>query len=461
MRAGPERRVEGIVRRHLDGDPSEHGDAMERQLPGEQLLERADRRRRGGNVRVRAEHDHPGRLRVVAARVGADHRQVDPAGARLPDPAERVDREVVGDVEVVADIAVVVEDRQEDRGDLAGAVAVGRHAVMHERELDRAVQRDVARRRVSLGPRRAGDDRRLARAGVEHRLCQRECLRRVRRRRGGRRRDVVQAHAPYRGGATKLNVVGRSAPDRIAELGRLGRQAIRTMTEHGRNGPRAPAAASRPGPKLDRDARRRDPLDPDQREPPWRGDLGGRARERPDPLAEDAGRAWRERGDRAGRTHQRGRAGDRGAAEHRPARDPACLLLSAHPSASGRWDGRLELRLRTTNLRYAARSGWRSAANTHRRTPARLADIKSLTRALPLGHLTPEQSPPTRGLQRLVNGRASRHPEPAGYVRRADRFNLHVRVVEQRDRRDSPERDVGRDDEVTVLRGHRRVDGRA
>ena len=256
--AGRERRVERVIRRDLDGDATERRDAVERELPGERTLERADRRRRGHDVGERTEHDHPGRLLVVAAGVCSHHRQIDPAGPRFPDPAVGIDREVVGDIPEAADVDVIVEDRLQNRRDLAGAVAVRAGAVVDERELDRAVHRDVTRTGVPMGPSRARDDLRLAGAGVEDRLGQRHRLSGACRGREGTHGDEVEAHASDRLRAAQLHVIGGAAPDRLAEQpGRLGgaprvggaarlEGAVRPVTEDRGDRPRSPGPA--PGP---------------------------------------------------------------------------------------------------------------------------------------------------------------------------------------------------------------------
>ena len=60
----------------------------------------------------------------------------DAAGPALPDPAEAVDDEVVGDVVVALDVLVVRLDRAQHCGHLGGRVGVARHGVVDDGELE-------------------------------------------------------------------------------------------------------------------------------------------------------------------------------------------------------------------------------------------------------------------------------------------------------------------------------------
>jgi hypothetical protein len=132
VRAGGKRRKGGGRRADDDCRPSVRRHSVQRQLPGQQPLERSDRRREWRDAREAAQHDDARGLLVVAAGVSADHGLVDAPRAPLPDATEGVDREVVGDVPEAPHVAVVVEDREQDAGNISGAIALRRLAVMRE-----------------------------------------------------------------------------------------------------------------------------------------------------------------------------------------------------------------------------------------------------------------------------------------------------------------------------------------
>ena len=143
-----------------DRQPALARDAVQRELPAEQLRDRRHRGlgdRHGGEG---AEHRDAGGLRVVALRLGADDRLLDPARAAFEDLPVLVDEEVVADVVPAVGVAVVLGDGEHHRGRLVGRVVVGGDGVMDEGHLHHAVVGRRARRHGGGAPRRARDDRR-------------------------------------------------------------------------------------------------------------------------------------------------------------------------------------------------------------------------------------------------------------------------------------------------------------
>ena len=102
--------------RRGDGDLALRGHAVQRELPGDQLRERVEPRL--GDRRSRCSRRGtaiPVETRVVALRLGADHGQLDAAGAALEHLAVLVDEEVVADVVPPVGVAVVAGDAEHDR----------------------------------------------------------------------------------------------------------------------------------------------------------------------------------------------------------------------------------------------------------------------------------------------------------------------------------------------------------
>ncbi len=87
----------------------------------------------GGEV---PEGDHSGALVVRAHRMAADDGVGDAAAAGLPDRAELVDREVVGDVVPAPPVDVEGLDRPQDAGHVTRGVVVGRVRVVHDGHAD-------------------------------------------------------------------------------------------------------------------------------------------------------------------------------------------------------------------------------------------------------------------------------------------------------------------------------------
>ncbi len=336
--AGRKRGVERVGGIDLDGHTAPNRDAMQRQLPGQEPLQRGDRRRRGHHVVERAEHRDAGGHGVVAAGLGADHGLVDASRASLPDPPVEVDREVVADVVPAAHVAVEAVDRHQHRRDVAAGVAVGSVGVVDERQPDVAVAGRVARRRLALSPRRARDDRRLPRPGVEYGARSREragrrCARRL------ARADEVQADAVDRSVGAHLHAVSGSGPDRLAEQRDAARgggvgdgavSAVGAVTKDRGERPAAPLAVGRSRAQLDSGLARTAPLDARQREANRRCDRHGTTIDRAHPAARDPGRAG-QRGRKAlSRQHQRGRPRCGCGAEQCPAREVASCPRIRH-----------------------------------------------------------------------------------------------------------------------------------
>ena len=147
----------GRAARRGDRDLALHGHAVQRELPADQAGERVQRGLRARDLRVGAEHRDPGRDAVVALRLGADDGRVDAAGAALEDLAVLVDEEVVAEVVPAVGVAVVAGDPEHDPRRVLGVVGVGRHRVVHERDLDRAVVGGRARRDGVAAPLGPGD----------------------------------------------------------------------------------------------------------------------------------------------------------------------------------------------------------------------------------------------------------------------------------------------------------------
>jgi len=116
---------------------------MELELPGEQVLERGQRRRGRRRARVGAEERDPGRPRVEAVGVGADDALARPAVTTHVDRPEAVDEEVVADV-VPAETARVVDvDPTHDARRFFPCIGVGAGGMVddghpHRRRLRRA-----------------------------------------------------------------------------------------------------------------------------------------------------------------------------------------------------------------------------------------------------------------------------------------------------------------------------------
>ena len=358
----PKRRIEGVRWVDHDLDLSQRRDPMQRQLPREQPLERADRGRGRHHRHECAEHRDPGRLGVVGAGVGADHGLVDPARARLPDAAERVDDEVVGDVEEAADEPVVIEDREQQRRHVGARIAVRVIRVVDERELYVSIVGRAGRAGAALGPDRPGDDRRLAGTGVERGLSEARRGRRIPRNTANvgaattvstvgaattvrtaktvrtlgavcsapRPRDEVQRQVVDRRRAAHLDHVGRTDPDRFAERVH-GCPGIGVCVVAGHRGerPPAPRPAARSRPQFDPDrVPGRRPLHARERKPRRRLDHSGRTVEPPHPAAEHAAGGSRpaaQDGSAGGRVRHRPEqhpgTGHRRASEHRAPRE--------------------------------------------------------------------------------------------------------------------------------------------
>ena len=248
-----------------DRRSADRGRAVQRELPGEQLLKRAEGRagdRSGAEV---AEHRHARRGQVVPARLSSDDRLVDAAGTRLERAAEAVDHEVVADVAPTVGVHVIGPDRAQHCRHLGARVAVGIHRVMNEGHAHDAVFRAAGGGRSHpLRPRRAGDDRRLPRARIEHRVGQGERL--ARRRVAGRGRDdEPQDDVAHRFSGAQLEILRASRPHGVAATARACRQAIWAVTRRGRAGPAAAGdAAGSDRAEGQRRCRRRGPLNADQ-----------------------------------------------------------------------------------------------------------------------------------------------------------------------------------------------------
>ena len=159
-RAAREARVAG----RLPAERRQRIDMREIELPRQQLLERAPRRRADPRRVVVAEHGDADRAGVEAHRVRADHRPVDSAVPPFEDLAVLVDEEVVADVVPAVRDDVVDLDPAHDRGRLRRRVRVRAGGVVDDREVHGV---EVLRRRTAdllvRAPGGARDDRRRAR----------------------------------------------------------------------------------------------------------------------------------------------------------------------------------------------------------------------------------------------------------------------------------------------------------
>ncbi len=327
VRAGGEARVDGSGGVHAHGYAAARGQAVQRELPGEQALERGVGGSRDGHALERAEHGDAGRFEVVAAGLGAAHGLVDPAGARLEDAPVQVDGEVVADVVPAADVAVEGVDREQHRGHLAAGVAVGALGVVHERHAHGSVLGRDARRRDAVGPRAPRDDRGLPGAGVEH-------GRGERRRRGergggagmrarscaGAHVDEVQAHAAQAAGGAQLQLARAGGPHRVAH-GFGGRRGFGRVPVRAGGDPRAEPPAGRAHAQLDVGVRRAVPADADQvGGAPERDAHGELPHVSELELAHERRGRGRERGERAVGPHEPAGGGAGGGREQRASR---------------------------------------------------------------------------------------------------------------------------------------------
>jgi hypothetical protein len=87
---------------------------VERELPADQARERVEAGLGERDGRERPDRRDPGRGRVVALGLRADHGLVDPARAALEHLAVLVDEEVVTDVVPAVGVAVVAGDAEHD-----------------------------------------------------------------------------------------------------------------------------------------------------------------------------------------------------------------------------------------------------------------------------------------------------------------------------------------------------------
>ena len=160
-------------------------------------------------------------------------------------------------------VAVEARDAEHDPGGVLGPVVVGGHRVVHERELDLAVERRLARRHAVAAPLAARDDRRrrpgLRRGGRRPPAEARDQrapvgrsarTKRARRARGApRRRSWNSSAAPTNAGSVPA---GTRAAVRRVVAGRVQRD------------PLGPAAAAAAGAHLRLGARAARPAQPDQ-----------------------------------------------------------------------------------------------------------------------------------------------------------------------------------------------------
>ena len=128
-------------------------------------LTRASRRGlRQRRQRAVADHGDAHAAGVEALGVRADDRSVDASAAALVDAAVGVDQEVVANVVPAVRAHVVGVDRADDRGHVAGRVAVRRVGVMHEDHAHRVgVARGRPAHRLVRAPPGPRDDGRLTR----------------------------------------------------------------------------------------------------------------------------------------------------------------------------------------------------------------------------------------------------------------------------------------------------------
>ena len=233
---------------------------MQRELPAQQLRDRRHRGLGDRHVAEGAEHRDAGGLRVVALRLGADDRLLDPAGAPFEDLPVLVDEEVVADVVPAVGVAVVLGDAEHHRGRLVGRVVVGGDRVMDEGHLHDAVVGRRARRHRVGAPRGARDDRRRrARAAARPAAWGwRPPARRGDRRPAAGTATKCTRSAPRsapRG--AQLQLVAATGPDRIG--GALAGAGVgRVVAVDGQRHPRAPVAR-RDGARAPRSARARHP----------------------------------------------------------------------------------------------------------------------------------------------------------------------------------------------------------
>lgn len=140
------------------------GDAVQRELPREERAVRLHHRRGRLLDVVVADRRHRERVVVVAQGVRTDDGAVDAAVARLPDPAEAVDHEVVADVAPALGLGVVRVDAADDPGHLVARVVVGVHRVVDEARVHLVVvQRGLVTHPLVGTPLGAAVDHRLGR----------------------------------------------------------------------------------------------------------------------------------------------------------------------------------------------------------------------------------------------------------------------------------------------------------
>ena len=136
--------VEQLTGRVLGGTSGGEGDRaggigeVLGHLPADDSRDALERGGRRGGLGVVADHHDAYRTGVEAHRVCADDRPVDAAATALPDRAELVDHEVVGDVGPASTVHVERLDGAEDAGHVPRAVRVAAVGVVDHRELDRA-----------------------------------------------------------------------------------------------------------------------------------------------------------------------------------------------------------------------------------------------------------------------------------------------------------------------------------
>src|SRR4051794_5860511 len=212
----PGRVAVGLAAGGRDGDLALDRGAVDRELPGDELGHRLQRGLGLAGGVEGADVGHAGGDRVVALRLGADHRLVDAAGAALEDLAVLVDEEVVADVVPAVGVAVVLRDAEDDPGGVLRPVAVRAHRVVDEGHLHVAVARRGARRHGGRAPRGARDHGRRQRGVLRLGRARGRCAVHAPAG-GGRDRHEVDAQVAGRAcrGDAQLQLVAAAGPDRI------------------------------------------------------------------------------------------------------------------------------------------------------------------------------------------------------------------------------------------------------
>ena len=216
---------------------------------------------------------------------------------------------------------MVAGDAEHDRRRVVRRVVDRRHRVVDERELHRAVPRRAARRHRVGAPGRARDDR--GRGGRDLRHHRAAAAEPVAEAAGGRRRrhgaDEARVHARRRAARADLQEVGAARPRRVGAA-RWAPPVGRVVARIGEPHPRRPAPArrARPDLRLERAAR---PAQADEVEATGRAQRARRApagggRRGAGELAVEVEleRGGAERGGRAQRGGERGRADAEGVA---------------------------------------------------------------------------------------------------------------------------------------------------